>query len=247
MNPPRIAARLLLLVIAGFLVSCIDSREEFWLEANGSGRAEITCSLPAAAARLHGGNVGIDHMVATFLRETPAITRSSHAVRTEGERTTVTLKLAFDSAMDLAEIASSPAIARLPGAATHLAGEVTTKLSGRTLHLKRSVSPGKALPGAAFLPASQLDGFRLVTIMHLPAAVKESNATRVENGGRTLVWETPMALAVISPVVNRFQIDIPIPWTLISCITIPLTLACGVVILRLRKPTSKPDPGQVTP
>ncbi len=36
------AVRILLLAFTALLCSCIDSREEFWLQADGSGRAEIT-------------------------------------------------------------------------------------------------------------------------------------------------------------------------------------------------------------
>ena len=229
------AVRILLLAVTALLCSCIDSREEFWLQADGSGRAEITCTLPAAAARVQGGDAGIREMIATFLKNTPEITASSHEVTTDGNRTQLKIRVSFDSALDLMNVASGPAIRNLPSAASHLAGDVNAKFRGRTLELTRTIYPGKALPGAAFLPASQFEGYKFVTRLHLPAAATESNATRVENGGRTLVWETPLATAVHTPPSTRFKMDIPIPWKLVTAISLPLSLICGLAFFRLRK------------
>ena len=74
----------------------------------------------------------------------------------------------------------------------------------------------------------------MVTIIHLPSAASSSNASRVENGGRTLIWDTPLARALKSPVSNRFKIEIPIPWKIVTTIALPLTLASGFVFLRIR-------------
>lgn len=235
MKQLKSAARILLLAVTGMLSSCIDSREEFWLQADGSGRAEITCSLPAAAARVQGGETGIREMIAAFLQDTPEITASSHEVTTNGDRTHVKIRVSFDSALELMNVASGPAIKNLPSAASHLAGDVSAEFQGRTLELTRTIFPGKALPGAAFLPASQFEGYRFVTRLHLPAAATESNATRVENGGRTLVWETPLAAAIHAPLTTRFKMDIPIPWRLVTAISLPLSLVCGLAFFRLRK------------
>ena len=226
--------RAALVVIAALCASCIDSREELWIDGRGSGRAEITVSLPTAAARLHGGESGIARMIDDFIAQTPAITHADHEVSTVGERTTVKLDLAFDSALDLAEISEGPAIRALPSAASHLLGEISVSRHGRTIDFKRRSYPGKLLPGAALLPASQLDG-RLLTIIHLPASATASNATRQENNGRTLVWDSPLSKAVRGPREMYFTLDAPIPWPLVLGVGTPLVLGLAVLILRLRR------------
>ena len=45
----RLLALLLALLLTLVLASCIDGKEEFWIEANGGGRAEITYDIPATA------------------------------------------------------------------------------------------------------------------------------------------------------------------------------------------------------
>jgi hypothetical protein len=231
MNIRHISIRVLAAVISMLLASCIDSREEFWIEADGGGRAQITCTIPAAAARIHGGDDGIRKIIADFLRATPSIKRPSHEVVTANGRTTVVVGFAFDSALDLMETSSQESLDRLPSAASHFLGEMQAEWSGRSLEMTRRISPGKALPGAAFMPASSLDGW-LVTIMHLPAPASDSNAKRMENSGRTLVWETPFATAVKSPVTYRFKMDVPLPWKQIGGIVAPLALLAGVLWIR---------------
>ncbi len=228
-------ARISALAAAVALSSCIDSREEFWLAADGSGRAEFECSIPALAAQLHGGETAIRDMIAGFLKETPEITSSSFELLTRENRMHVKLHVAFDSALDLRDVAAGPSLKRLPSAASHLAGEITTHIHGRTLDFSRKISPAKALPGSALIPDSQLHGRRLVYIIHLPAAPAESNATRAENSGRSLIWDQSLKQALESPVIIRFKMDIPIPWKLVAMIAVPLLLGCGLAFFKIRK------------
>lgn len=230
----RVIFRLLAAIAAAVLASCIGSHEEFWIDSRGGGRGEIAYSLPAAALRLYGGEAGVTAMIDEFLRESPAMKRPSREVVQHNGEATVRIAFEFDSAMDLAEIAEGPAIERLPPAVAGLMGDVRVRIRGRSVEYSRVSRPGKALPGAAFMPASHLEG-RLVKIIHLPAPATMSNATRVENGGRTLVWETPLAAAVRQSWKTEFKMDVPIPWSLVLGVALPLCLACGFVIVRLRK------------
>jgi hypothetical protein len=228
--------RLSIIAIAACLSSCIDSREEYWLEPDGSGRAEITYHLPAAAAAVHGGESGLREMVLNFLNGTPEIANSACEVVIEEARVRIKINVAFDSALALRDLRNGESMKSLPAAATHLAGEVTAGLHGRTLEYTRKISASKALPGAAFLSATQLEGHRMTYIMHLPSAPMESNATRVENAGRTLVWDIPLSQALKSPVVTWFKMQIPTPWSLVATIAIPLSgVAYATVLLRRRK------------
>lgn len=235
MTYAKTIARILLLGAALLLSSCIDSREEYWLQADGSGRAELTYHLPAAAAAVHGGESGIRQMVADFLAQTPELTAATCEVATEETRLRVHISTAFESALAIKEIASGDSLNTLPAAASALTGEITAKFQGRTLDFRRSIAASKALPGAAFLPASQLEGHRMTYIMHLPAAATASNATRTENAGRTLVWDIPLAQAVKAPFTTRFRMDVPIPWGIVSTIATPVLLAACVLVLRFRK------------
>jgi hypothetical protein len=226
----RAAAILLALVCS----SCLECREEFWLEADGSGRAEIRASVPASVLAMQGGEAKVGKLLAEFLRDTPEIRGSTYQIRREGDRAAIDLDLTFTSALDLAEVTKGPSAKALPEAATHLAGEIETRFRGRTLELERSVAPGKALPGSAFLPASTFEGRRLVSIVHLPEPAFDHNATRVGNGGRTLIWDVPVAEAMRKPMVSRFKMKVPVPWGLVAGIGIPVCLLAAWGFARWR-------------
>ena len=185
-------------------------------------------------AALQGGEAGIRKTIHGFLRDNPAITSSSYQVSTTDGRTQVQLGLGFDSALDLRDLAASQSLRNLPGVATDLAGKIETGLQGRTLDFRREISAGKALPGAAFLPPSQCEALRMVYIMHLPEPVEQSNATRVMDGGRTLVWDLPLRQALKAPVVTQFKMKLPIPWRIAGAIMLGISFACVLAILLRR-------------
>ena len=224
MGVARHIARLLTAIFACLLVSCIDSHEEIWLNADGSGRVDVRYSLPSAAARFQGGEAGVRRLIGEFLKKTPAISTSSYEVVTDEDRLKIHLQATFDSAMDLKEISKGKSLEKLPSSATHLAGEMKVDLHGRTVDFTRTIAPGKALPGAIFLPPSQFQRRNLTYTIHLPAAASESNATRTADAGRTLVWDYPLATAIQNPVTLQFKAKIPIPAWAITAVT-------GVVLL----------------
>ena len=227
--------RLLTAIFACLLVSCIDSHEEIWLNADGSGRADVRYSLPAAAARFQGGETGVRRLIGEFLKKTPAISTSSYEVVTDQDRLKIHILATFDSAMDLKEISKGKSLEKLPSSATHLAGEMKVDLHGRTVDFTRTIAPGKALPGAIFLPVSQFQGRNLTYIIHLPAAASESNATRTADAGRTLVWDYPLATAIQNPVSLRFKAKIPIPaWAIAAGAAVVLLLASVAIRWKMR-------------
>ena len=229
------AIRVFLLAVTGLLASCLDVREEYWLHGDGSGRADITYAISAVAARMHGGEPAIRHMLDGFLADTPAITASSYQIVTEGTCLRVRLQLGFASARDLEQALSGASRKHFPSAVSCLLGTVRMDLRGTSLDFKRELFPAKALPEAAFLPASRCAGHRLLYIMHLPGVATESNATILLDGGRTLVWEFPLEQALKAPLVTRFKTRIPLPWAMILTGCFALLLVGGLAFFIVRK------------
>lgn len=232
----RYSLRALAAITTALLVSCIDGREEIWLNADGSGRADIAYSLPAAAAKFQGGETGVRAMIGDFLSKTPALTSSACEVTTIGDRLLIRVSGAFKSISDFKQVSTDSSLDQLPSSATHLTGEVMAKREGLSFAFARTISAGKALPGALFMPKSQLEGRNLTYIAHLPIAATESNATRVEDDGRTLIWEFPLAQALRSPVTTRFKAPIPLFTRLVTATYCTVIFAVGtIVILKLRR------------
>jgi hypothetical protein len=207
----RSMLRVLACTAAGLLASCIDGREEIWLHADGSGRAEVSYSLPAAAAKLQGGDTGVQRMIEGFLKDTPAISTSNCEVTTVGDRMHIRVQTTFDSALELKDISMGAALNKLPSSATGLTGDFKVDVRGLTVDFSRTIKAGEALPGAGFMPVSRFKDRQLTYIIHLPEAATDSNATRIEDSGRTLVWDFPLAVAIQGPVVTRFTAPVPLP------------------------------------
>lgn len=236
----RLFLRILACVIAGSLASCIDGREEIWLNADGSGRADIFYSLPASAAKFQGGQSGIQQMIDGFLRKTPALTSSSCEVTTVGDRLQIRVLTAFDSALELAEISNGTSMRELPSSATGLTGDFKIGVHGLNVDFSRTIRAGEALPGIGFMPVATFKNRQLSYIIHLPKAATDSNATRIEDSGRTLVWEVPLAVAIQGPFATRFTAPIPLPrWVFAMAWTLAAILA-WLVVRRFSRRKSPP-------
>jgi hypothetical protein len=227
-------------LIACLLSSCIDGHEEIWLNADGSGRAEVIYTVPAEAARFQGGEAGLGRLIGNFLKQATPLSNSSYQISTEGDRLKIQVNAAFKSALQLKKLSKGTADSKLPAAARYLAGEVDTHLSGRTLHFARTISPGKALPGSSFIPSSQTQSRKLTYIIHLPMAIEDSNATRTEDQGRTLIWDYPLVQALKQPFTTQFTAKVPIPtWAIFAVSLIILAITAGIIwMLRKRSQRS---------
>ncbi len=236
----RAIVRILACAAAALLASCIDGREEVWVNADGSGRAEVSYSLPAAAARFQGGEAGVRRMIEGFLQDAPGISTSSCEVTTEGDRLKIRVRTTFDSALELKEISTGDAMGKLPSSATGLTGDFQVAVKGLSIDFARTITAGDALPGVGFIPVSQFKDRQLTYIFHLPQAATSSNATRTENSGRTLVWDFPLAQAIQGPVTTRFTAPIPLPrWAVFTtCIlTAVIAIFAARKLFRPKSPT----------
>lgn len=227
----QLIVRLAACLGALMIVSCIDGREEYWLNEDGSGNAAISYTLPAVAATFQGGESGVDQLLANFLKSNAALTSSSHLVSIRDKRITVAVKFTFDSVMDLRKFSLGGSSEKLPPSADNLIGNIDLKLVGRQVCAERIIAVGKALPGASLLPSSQLEGHQLSYTVHLPVVASVSNATRTADGGRTLVWDFPLTDAVRVPQIIRFQAPVPIPlaW-LVGAITVLMVLVMAIFV-----------------
>jgi hypothetical protein len=229
----RLTALAILAIVTPLLSSCIDGREEVWVNADGSGRADLRYEVPATAARLRGGEEGVRQLIADLLKDTPTAT---HEVVQEGDRLKIRVKMDFQSPGDLKSItSSSSAKQKAPASFQYLAGKFDVRRDFRTVDFTRTISPGKALP-TVLIPPSEFKDRKLTYILHLPMVPSETTATRVENNGRTLVWEKPLSGDIRQPLVVHFKAKIPVPpWLIASAAGVALLLLSVPALLFVRK------------
>jgi hypothetical protein len=204
--------RLISLLLCLLVVSCIDCKEELWINADGSGAAEATYDLPTSAVKLGGGEAKIRDSIATLLAENPSLHSEILDITTTGDRTQIHLRLTFESAVKLVELSKPESTKSIPATAQQLAGTFDFQLKGREFELCRTIEANKAFAGGLFMPRKEIQGRKLLYILHLPQPPVESNATRTADNGSTLIWDFTLEEALKKPLTTRVRAQIPIPW-----------------------------------
>lgn len=197
-------------ILAAFacaLSSCLDVREEIWITAGGGGRAELHYVFPADALRLAGGEEGIRRELAKTAAAYPELHAVTHTLRPIGDRMELLVSAELEKIWRWEDVVSENEDPISPAAKS--IGKISLRRSLRTVDFKRVINWSAILPGSAFLPANRWQGHSTTTILHLPSVGIRHNATRTEDSGRTLIWETPMAAAVAKPLSQSFQTTLP--------------------------------------
>lgn len=217
------------------LSSCIDSREEIWLHPSGGGMAHISVTLPASVITLRGGPDAVASAIDDLLAKHPSIVSVEKNITTAEKRSTIDVSFRFNSALELSSSMSSAASdPKIPAAVRHFMGKTLLYQDGLTLTGERIIDIGKAIPSPLFLPHSQA-GHQLQTILHLPLAPTEHNATRVENEGRTLIWDIPLTAAMRAPHIQRIQVRPSTSLLAAISLTTSILLTATLVIWRKRR------------
>lgn len=206
--------RLLLPALCLLVSSCIDCREEYWIERDGSGRATVEYNVPASFLAMRGESALRDS-VKDWMSDHKQLVLESFDISHSGDRATVKASVSFRSALDLVSLATDGSLDSVSSTTKALIGHFDFRAHGREVELCRTVRPADALGGGRLVPASEINGRRLVYTLHLPAAATGSNATRTEDGGKTLIWDHPLADGMTDPIVVRFKAKMPIPLTLV--------------------------------
>jgi hypothetical protein len=208
----RLCAAMLLLLLG----SCLSGREEFWFERNGSGRLEAEYQLPMFAITSLGGEEKLREIVTNYFTKEPGVSLDKFAVERRGAQAVLSLSARFDSVLQLAKLLEKPASGStepaLPEPMVKLLGEIEVKRAGLTVDFQRRIDPRQVFADGLISPSqSQMKGYQLQYIMHLPTVAEQSNAHETLDDGRTLVWRYELADAMKQPVETNFIAPIPIP------------------------------------
>jgi hypothetical protein len=230
-----IALRICLFVVSLLLGACLGGREEFWFERDGSGRLQAEYRMPVFAIASMGGEEKLRKTIVDFFATEPGVVMETFVMEKTGAEARLRLHATFDSVLQLSRLmeksASQESGAPLPEPMVKLLGEIQVARSGLDLDFQRKIDPREVFAGGLVTPTtSQMRGYQLEYIMHLPMAAKQSNAHQVSDSGHTLLWRYELAEAMKSPVQTNFLTPIPIPlwsWLLFSLLLIGLIWLLG--------------------
>ncbi len=194
------------------LAACFDIREEVWVRADGSGRAELRYAVPETAALLAGGPQGLERHIRELIESQPPLKLEKIEVISARGETRIAVDISTDSMLSLLDLKESESMRELPSAAEDLMGNFDVRIHGLDIDFTRMVRVKEALGLAALgVSREQREIRRLSYVIHLPKPPKESNAPRTENNGRTLIWDHSLNEAMQGPLSIRFRARMPLP------------------------------------
>lgn len=195
------------------LNSCFDVREEIWIKADGSGRAELEYVVPSGTFGLVGGESGLREKVQELIDSEPDLHLEELTITSHAGDTTITLKASTDSMVSLIGMQENEIIKTLPESALGFGGEFDVKLEGLAVSFDRRIDLQKALGLASLaISGNQRRQRNLNYTIHLPNKPKTHNATGTGDNGRTLIWEYTLGEALSKPISTNFLVKIPLPW-----------------------------------
>jgi hypothetical protein len=232
----RILAGLLACLL---LAGCFDIREELWVHRDGSGKAELTYVIPASALLLAGGEDGLEEKIRTMIASQPKLSLDALQIKEIETGVEVSATVSTKSMLSLLDLKKGEGARQLPGAALDIAGNFDVRLQGLDIDFTRTVKVKEALGMLSIgVGKEERETRRLVYILHLPVPPEESNAMKVEDGGKTLKWETTLGEAIKKPVVTSFRARMPIPtelWYSLALVIVALTALVRMVSKWRRK------------
>lgn len=224
------------------LNSCIDGEEEIFVNADGSASMKVKYQVPGMIFSAKDA----DELVALVGKEVGShagLRLVTNRVDSEKGQRIIRIEVETDAVMELdgmfddvspeddAEQSKTDQLWRC------LLGEMEVNVDGLSVGVIRKVDLAPLLneylgeKSASLLGESE---FRYV--IHLPEAVKQSNAHEVTADGRTLKWRYKLRECKKKPIVMDLQVPISLPWWVKAgaCGLVLLTLAGGYVFFRKR-------------
>lgn len=205
---PRLLAGLACLLLS----ACFEIREELWVRPDGSARAELSYVVPSSVAKMAGGEEGLEAKIREGIMRQPKLQLEGVSVQEEEGQTKVHLRISTESVYSLRTLDDGPGFQSMPAAAVDMAGKFEVQTSGWNVDFSRTIRMREALGLASMgIRGEDRKTRRLVYIVHLPTPAIETNATKIEDGGRTLTWDSTLGEALQKPLVTRFKARMPIP------------------------------------
>lgn len=143
------------------LGACFDIREEVWIHRDGSGRAELSYTVPENALRLAGGATGLEANIREIMATQPKIRLDDLDITVAGGRAKIAARLSTDSMLSLLDLKESESFQNMSAAATDIAGAFDVRLKGldvdftRTVRIREALGLGSLVDPAPRFPLSR--------------------------------------------------------------------------------------------
>lgn len=209
---------LLVLLPALILTSCLEGEEEIWINADASGRLVAHYDVPARVLTELGDPEDFIRALRLVDEGEDGIEISELQFTQSGGRAVFHLEATFQDARELLSISERNEELFIeetnsdPENLDGIAGDINFDLKWLTPTFHRTVSPADIFPEIVKKRPKMLGPATFKYTIHLPAAIKESNAHVVSDDGKTVSWAFRLSEHFDQPMEMSFTTELPIPW-----------------------------------
>lgn len=228
--------RLLLLLFAPLLLpSCVEIEEEFWINADSSGNAQVTAKISTLLYQRLPNRSTLAENAQKAAEDTPGVVLTSFATSTEGIETLLTGSITFEDARQIQSFVTRfLELQEIIEEGDEMVKPVQLFVRFPNLHFHctiglKEIAREQNIPKFALSLLSEKD--RIRHIMHLPSAVTSHNATHISEDRKTLQWDLPLSDLLQNDAELTFVSPLPYLWPSLI-ISVLLLLFLLVLILR---------------
>ena len=222
---------ILLVFPAFFLSSCLEGDEEYWINADASGRLRMDYKIPPTVVKNLGDYLGLF----AALREIDALEDglkiNELSAKLEAGKIHFILDADFNDARDLFSLAEKHAdilkkhFGSDDGRLKAAFGKIQLERDGRQLHFRRELDLAPMLPDIIRKNPAILGPATFNYSIHLPTPASSSNAEVTSADKRTLTWHAKLKKHTATPIILELRAPIPYPkWLIPAGITLLMAL-----------------------
>jgi len=232
----------LLILTCISLSSCIEIKEEIWINQDASGKIKVNITGPGVALASNGIPEDLLKQFEDKIKTYQGISLTHSSVSRNAGKTNIELELIFDDSRKLiACLDTFDEEKQL--VAKHLIGSLELNLDFPHYTFKRDINYSPLSTGEELPPSAQslLEGASFTSIIHLPTEVETHNATSLSADKKTLTWQIPLNKLLNENVNMAHTAAIPLPiWVYPSILIGMLILLIAIrKLVRLAKRRNK--------
>lgn len=255
MKPTRRLALAALAILSGLLASCLDYREELWINANGSGKLHSTIAINSELGipPLDGSKPDeVENQLRDIFAASDGAEVDSYQTYVDGKKRIYDFTVSFHDIRKLkpalvtgqnniGAVFGDFEIERIPDG--KLAVKRVVKLgeppetepaemeSDRESDLSEAI--GKAFGG--LLANTMLGNYHLDYVTHFPSEIVSANAPSIDRETNTVTWHYTLAEAAQGPLTMTAEIKRPGSWMIWIFVTVIALVTAAIVIPAVRK------------
>lgn len=215
---------LLLAFPAFILSSCLEGDEEYWINADASGRLHLDYKIPPIVLKDLGDYLGVFAALREIDTLEDGLSINTLSAEPENGKIHFILDANFADARELFSLTEKhAAIFEKNGVGDHsllqaALGKIVLEREGLDLHLRRELDLAPLFPDIIKRNPAILGPATFSYTIHLPTAASSSNAQETSADQRTVKWHAKLKDHTAIPIILELRAPLPIPKWVIAAV-----------------------------